>query len=594
MHISGIWFKNILTEITRTAKRFPFALLFCATACVVSWSRVGKQYSNNFNILLLSLVASALLFYAIELLKERNPLAWVKPWYLILAGFVFAVMFYLKFSSLAYINYSLRYAHWIVIIGLFSLCAAYLAGNETNGFWQFNKKVFLRGILSWLYMAVLFGGISLAILAIEKLFEIKINHKVHEYIWIFATHLFWPLHFLSGIPENYAELNETDYYPRGLKLFAQYVFIPLACVYYAILYIYVAKIIITRQWPMGWVGWLTISASSLGLLTFLLLYPLARSAENVWIDKFLKMFSIAAVPLIFVLFVAAYKRVSQYGITEPRYFLFAAGLWFLSVFVYLILETKPDIRKILVSLAVMTILTTFGPWGAYSLSLSSQMTRLEKKLSAAGLLKDGKIIKIAPLADSEKLYEIGSSLDYIVREHGIKPLEKYFTEDISSLNTKYTQSHWKQDILKELMSYMGQNYIMTWQRNDIKTTYFHFIADKAPIDIRGYDTMINIDYITENLSDTAPYAVKFGKGKRTLLLFKGHEQIIEIPFPNLNDLELQKQRTKIAAEKLRSESENKMIKTEIYFTNIQANINSGVTEIISASGFLLIKEKTKK
>ena len=50
-----------------------------------------------------------------------------------------------------------------------------------------------------------------------------------------------------------------------------------------------------------------------------------------------------------------------------------------------------NIKLIPVTLCLLCFLTSFGPWGAFSVSQRSQMNRLEKLLTANNILVDGKI-----------------------------------------------------------------------------------------------------------------------------------------------------------------------------------------------------------
>jgi hypothetical protein len=65
--------------------------------------------------------------------------------------------------------------HWLIACIGFS-------GRENNGFWLYNKKLFLRILTSVLYTLVLYIGLILALLAIEKLFKVNVDGNLYEYI----------------------------------------------------------------------------------------------------------------------------------------------------------------------------------------------------------------------------------------------------------------------------------------------------------------------------------------------------------------------------------------------------------------------------
>ena len=45
-------------------------------------------------------------------------------------------------------------------------------------------------------------------------------------LWIVIAGVFETWFFLAGVPKNLEELDESDDYPKGLKIFTQYVLLP--------------------------------------------------------------------------------------------------------------------------------------------------------------------------------------------------------------------------------------------------------------------------------------------------------------------------------------------------------------------------------
>ena len=105
---------------------------------------------------------------------------------------------------------------------------------------------------------VLYIGLSLALLAVDKLFNAHINGKVYLRLLIIIAGLFNTWFFLSGVPKNVSDISEKIIYPKGLKVFTQFVLIPLISIYLVILYAYMFKIIFTWNIPKGWVSYLVL------------------------------------------------------------------------------------------------------------------------------------------------------------------------------------------------------------------------------------------------------------------------------------------------------------------------------------------------
>src|SRR5690606_11355591 len=121
--------------------------------------------------------------------------------------------------------------------------------------------------------------------------------------------------FLAGIPRNFeVELSLIDY-PKGLKIFTQFILIPLLLIYLCILYFYGAKILLTGDWPKGIVSYMIIAISVLGIFTTLLLYPYQQWKESGWIKKFSRGYYYFLIPLVILLFIAIGMRIQEYGLT---------------------------------------------------------------------------------------------------------------------------------------------------------------------------------------------------------------------------------------------------------------------------------------
>jgi hypothetical protein len=99
--------------------------------------------------------------------------------------------------------------------------------GEQNGFWQYNKMMFLRLAGAALYSMVLYIGLSLALVACETLLGFDFHEEIYLELWYWLIIVYSAWFFLAGIPEDVRSLQEAEDYPTGLRVFAQYVLIPL-------------------------------------------------------------------------------------------------------------------------------------------------------------------------------------------------------------------------------------------------------------------------------------------------------------------------------------------------------------------------------
>jgi hypothetical protein len=187
---------------------------------------------------------------------------------------------------------------------------------------------------------VLFTGLAIALSAIDHLFMVDIKTERYMQLWWFLSGVFNTWFFLSGVPRS-IDLYDTDIrYPKGLKVFTQYVLISLIVVYVCILYAYMGKIVLEWDWPKGWVGYLVLGFSTTGIFSLLLIHPIKDRVENLWMAVVWRWFYVVLLPLTVLLLLAILRRTSEYGITERRYFVIVLGFWLAAIALYFLISNS--------------------------------------------------------------------------------------------------------------------------------------------------------------------------------------------------------------------------------------------------------------
>jgi hypothetical protein len=315
-----------------------------------------------------------------------------------------------------------RVVQFGIAIHLIAAFVPFVGGRERNAFWQYNRILFVRFLTGALFSAVLFVGLAIAIASAKPLFGIRVHERTYFDLWFAIVFVFNTGYVLAGVPEDVAALERETHYPGGLKVFAQFILVPLVAVYLAILTAYLVKVLVTGQWPQGWIGWLVSSVSAAGLLSLLLVHPVRDRAENRWVATYARWFYIALMPSVAMLFAAIGKRIGQYGFTEDRYFLLALACWIAVICVGYTLRRAADIRWIPISLCLLAIATSFGPWGAYGVSRSDQVARLGRALRRHGLVGDAGLTLAAPVLGVADRKELSSGITYVAGTHGVASL----------------------------------------------------------------------------------------------------------------------------------------------------------------------------
>ncbi|MBD8487985.1 DUF4153 domain-containing protein [Echinicola sp. CAU 1574] len=443
----------------KALNRFPMVILSVIVATAVGNYLVEFQdiISNPFPYIngMLTGALGISLFLCAKIFWEKKRLP--KPYLYIINGLSLAFLLTIYYSlpdgkdSQSTIMPYYRFAIFSLFIHLLVSFAPYTPSKNTLGFWNYNKTLFLRFLTAALFSFVLYIGIVLAMLALHLLFEVEFQNILYLQIFIMIAGIFNTWFFIAGISENLEELDQEVSYPKGLKIFSQYILLTLLTVYLLILYGYSIKIILSWDWPKGIVSYLIICVATLGILALLLLYPYKNDKEENWINTFSKSYYYLLLPLVAILFLAIGIRINDYGVTINRYLIVLIGTWLTLVCFYFILGFR-NIKIIPFTLAFMLLGVSFGPWGIFSVSERSQYRRLKALLMETHILEEETVIheiiwdknklpelkssqnqNFTPLASEEQISEIRSIVKYLEDHHGLSSMKSWFSQDMSTI-----------------------------------------------------------------------------------------------------------------------------------------------------------------
>ena len=395
-----------------------------------------------------------------------------------------------------------RFAQFNVGVHLLVAFAPFVRPTGTRGFWQYNKALFLRFLLALLYSVVLFAGLSVALLALDKLLGVDIGDKSYVRLLILVAFVFLTWVFVGGVPRDIAGLEQVDEYPRGLELFSQYVLVPLVAVYLAILTIYLLKVVITARWPSGWIGYLVSTVSATGILALLLVHPVATREDRRWVGTFSRWFWIVLLPAIVMLLLALGKRIGQYGITERRYLLLVLAIWLAATALWFVTGRRRSIKWIPVTLCLVALATSFGPWGAYAVSRRSQIGRLETLLARNNLWVEGSLRPTEGEVPLEECRQISAVLRYLVRTHGTESLRPRFpalaAADTTDSKPSGRPTRDTENPVRAMAEVLGFPYIEQWESVGGEAPFHYFAGGQERVIALG-----DADYLA-TLASPAP------------------------------------------------------------------------------------------
>jgi len=311
---------------------------------------------------------------------------------------------------------------------LVALCGMLHAGRI--GFWTYNKALFLRLCSGALFTGVLTIGLELAVVAGEVLFDMNIENEIYPSIFIVMFGIVHTWFFLAGMPATPSgsePIIDTTDVPRGLRIFSQFVLLPLVIVFSAILYAYVVKVLFVSGMH-GSVSTFILLLTGCGVLAWLFTAPLYGSSEYGWVRSYVRILGILLIPLTVVLWVAVLQRIGDYGMTEPRYVVLALATCCTVIAPYLAFVRNPDIRIVPLTLFVAGLVTVAGPVGARAVSWNDQTSRAETILHDHAMT-NGHFDRNKALAMPDSLKRIvENTVDYVYDYSDTTRVAAWFSE----------------------------------------------------------------------------------------------------------------------------------------------------------------------
>ena len=466
-------------------RQFPLTLLFAATAAVFAVAAVDAKDETQLARVAMVAMLGVPLSIGIALLTRYRGWSAARQALWQLAGVVLLLLFYRSWPGPDQKPDMLRYFQLSAIVHLGVSFLPFIRGRETSAFWQYNRRLFESFLRAVLFAGVLFAGLAIALVAVDKLFGVHVPPLSYPRLWLVMALLVHPWIFLAGIPGEPAELDAATY-PRALKVFTQYVLTPLVAIYLTIVVLYGVKIMVTGSWPSGWVGYLVTSVAVAGMLGFLLVHPLRAQPSEGWIRFYARMLFLGLMPAAILLLLALWQRVDAYGLTELRVLGLVLGIWLLAMAVMFTVARETAIRTIPLSLAAILLVCFTGPISAARLGIRSQTRRLEQLLAASA-------------ATPDRGREASAAVDYLIQYRAAAPLRRIFGDSALQSRTLAGVKWAARDSLAgRLLAARGIVFDRTYARDGSKWGTARR-GNSRSVDISGFEWMAPVSQSPDTL-----------------------------------------------------------------------------------------------
>ncbi len=420
---------SITEKLLLLIKRFPISFLSVVVLVVISFLSIeyGKEHEISYKFWIFSSV-SIFIAVTVTLFAEGffNYLktSLISLFFIVIWG-VYTFFLPEKRADME-VGKGIELAVMSAAIFLSMFFIHFLGKNKDRSFWNFAQNIVFQIALACFFGVIFFGGLSLAVLAIDSLFNIPIDKKIYGYLAVICFLWLSPIYFLANIPDKTEKYNGHIFYAKAQKILSLYVLMPILVVYTIILYIYVAKIFITWELPNGWVSWLVSALALGGLLVITLLYPI-REQENHKIANLISRWTIVLVfPLLILMTIGVFRRIDDYGITINRGYILLLNIWFYGIYIYLFFTKSRHIKWILISFVAFAVVTSVSFWGVANITKNSLTREVSAILTKKVSFEEAKN-KFVKMSTSEK-ERMRSVFMYLHQHFGRKAVQPFFTD----------------------------------------------------------------------------------------------------------------------------------------------------------------------
>ncbi len=382
----------LLREAATAFERTPLEVLLGACAAVGFSLAMERDKLEPFARSLAAVGIALPLTYAASVLRERGLVpAWLR-WGISAAAVAAGAVW--GFLLLDPARVADVWRCWLLCGASVAalLCVPLLdrdGGDRRERTHRFVARLAARAAVVVAYAGALWIGLSLALAAVNGLFELHMDGKAYGHLASALFILMPPWAVAAGLPALVAPIE--PWREPQLRLFRRIgalLLAPLLLVYLAIVYAYTVRVLATGEVPKNLVSPVVIGAGLLIVATTIALEPTHDDEGAAGLAWLLRMAAPLLLPLVLFAIWAVSTRVDQYGWTEFRYLrLLALALlaaYGAAALYRLLRRRRPPLTAVPAVAAITLLLAAIGPWSAPAVARHSQTGALRQLLAATG------------------------------------------------------------------------------------------------------------------------------------------------------------------------------------------------------------------
>jgi len=357
-------------KILEIFRRFPLSLLSSLTVTILLLilielgDRVSPAFILQSNKLIMVLSLGIFLFPALHLLSKK---IWFK---LVGLGLLALYYYYLPLNIL---NLSVISHHILLIFAItfMFLWAPFMDIKISNqNIWEWTQTIVQNLLVSLLLTLVIFIMFYVTLYALDELFSITLEKRHYIQFVVFLLGTFTVSYFLAKIPKYIMLLQNNKYEGLGL-VFTKYILTPSLLIYFMILFAYIAKIVIEKNWLEVNIDLLSMGYTFMAIGTYMHWTPLWDDANKkfrlfIWGSTFL---------LSIVLGLSIYVRVLESSL-EAYHLISLFTLWLGLISLYFLLFKRASYKWLFFSISLLIVISQSQQLMDVSLKVYEEVLRL--------------------------------------------------------------------------------------------------------------------------------------------------------------------------------------------------------------------------
>lgn len=368
---------------------------FCVTSYMILKNLNPDRNPQWFHLVLALIVAGFVaLYFDVTMRHKLRTWARVIP-ARVLVAFTVGALYYAFPKDSIFFNMAITGASAAIF-----LWTIFLLFTETNR----NRVVsilFKTFTMATTMTTMIFAGLTISLSAVNfLLFRMENYGEYVAVIGAFSWMVLFPL-FLLGLADKEKSTQETS---PVIRVLAYSIALPLFALLTTILYIYLAKIVITWSFPSNRINWY----ASFAALTFIVLSFLIPQYDTKFSRIFTRFGGLWMLPIIAVQIIAINIRFQAYGLTTARWISICCVFIAIAFMLISMVKNMRYIKILFPLTAIIALLLTVGPFNAIDFPIREQTARLDSLLTANSMLKDDKIIARSDISVEAKRKILGS------------------------------------------------------------------------------------------------------------------------------------------------------------------------------------------